>query len=274
MNGASGNGCFYKNIFAVLVLFLCVSVVFPVEAQEDVEYNKLPVKIVLFPFRRAVISSNVESRIEKYYFRVGEIFSKGGLLAKLDDSDYRQALLKGEASVREATASSQYADSNLKRKEELFKKGALGFQELEQSKLEKETAYSKRQFASANLELAKINLSSCVIKAPFPGRITKKLRKEYEHVKTGEPVLELIEDNRLLAIVHFSSKKRSKIKEGMSLKFRIDETGTEHVGRVHEISGDIDSGSRTFQVKVLIGNQKRELSAGMSGIYIEDGNDK
>jgi multidrug efflux pump subunit AcrA (membrane-fusion protein) len=67
--------------------------------------------------------------------------------------------------------------------------------------------------------------------------------------------------------MHFPSKEKNKIKEGMPLKFKIDETGKTYTGKVYEISGDIDPGSRTFQVKALIDNKAKKLSAGMSGVY-------
>ena len=45
------------------------------------------VKAVLFPFREAVISSRVESTLQPYRFRIGELFKKDATFAEHDGTD-------------------------------------------------------------------------------------------------------------------------------------------------------------------------------------------
>ena len=54
------------------------------------------------------------------------------------------------------------------------------------------------------------------------------------------------------------------------MKIKIDETGTCHEGEVYKISGVIDPGSRTFEIKALLDNRNGVLSAGMSGALVKD----
>jgi hypothetical protein len=51
----------------------------------------------------------------------------------------------------------------------------------------------------------------------------------------------------------------------MKMKILVDETKGEHEGTINTISGEIEPGSRTFEIKVLINNSKHQLTAGMSG---------
>ncbi|MEA1926938.1 MAG: HlyD family efflux transporter periplasmic adaptor subunit, partial [Candidatus Auribacterota bacterium] len=101
---------------------------------------------------------------------------------------------------------------------------------------------------------------------PFNGRLVEKLVNEYEYVRTGQPLMKIIDDNQLLAVMHLPSSEKNKIKLGQAMKIKIDETKTSHQGKIYKISGVIDPGSRTFEIKVLLDNKKGSLSAGMSGI--------
>ncbi len=214
-----------------------------------------PVRIVLFPFRRAVISSTVDASVKECLFGEGESFTKEEVIVKLDDALYRERFLKAQAY---ATFAAEVYKNDLK----LAEKGGIGRRELAKSRLGHETA-------EAEMEIAQINLNACVIKTPFSGRLVKEIAAEHEFVRIGQPVLEIIDDYQLLAVMHLPSSQRKLLQKGQEMKFRIDETDTVHAGKVYEISAEIDPRSRTFEAKVLIDNSVRTLSAGMSGIAVE-----
>jgi len=269
----------YRLTFKLLIFSIFGTTFFinaiPADQPQDFSnYERLPVKIVLFPLKRAVISSNIDSTLKKYKFKEGECFAENALLITLDNNYYDQTFLKAKAAEIEAKAAAEFADKNFNSTSDIFKKGAIGHLELEKSRLEKEIAKSRLDFAEANLKLSESDLESCSIKAPFSGRLTKKLLNEHEFVKKGQPVLEIIDDNHLLAVMHIPSGERYSMKIGQTLRIKVDETGSMHTGTVYEIAGEVDPGSRTFQVKALIDNKKSNLSAGMSGVLIEKNNEK
>lgn len=249
----------FKKLFLPIVLFAAG---LNIQAQEQYD---MPVKVVLFPFREAVIPALAESQVVKYYFKEGEKFPSGKILAQLDKTVYKQRLLKIEASVKEAKAGLSFAQKNAKRSKEVFEKGMLGQTEMEKAELESEIAEAKYLSAQASYIVAKRDLDLCDIAAPFDGRLVEKLVNEYEYVRTGQPLMKIIDDNQLLAVMHLPSSEKNKIKLGQPMKIKIDETGTSHQGKIYKISGVIDPGSRTFEIKVLLDNKKGSLSAGMSG---------
>jgi len=126
------------------------------------------------------------------------------------------------------------------------------------------------QIAKASMNMSQIRLDDCTIKAPFSGRLTEKLVNEHEFVGTGTPIMEIINDSELLAIMYLPSDDIKKIKKDSTMLFIIDETGTKHEGKVYEISGYVYSGSRTFEIKAVIDNKDRELFSGMSGSLLTD----
>jgi RND family efflux transporter MFP subunit len=258
---------FISYLKKLLPAVAVMAAVFNMQAGEQ---SDLPVKVVIFPLREAVIPALVESRVMKYHFYEGEKFPSGKILANLDKAVYKQRLLKMEASLKEAEAGLKFAKKNAARTKDLFTKGVLGHTELERTELEEEIADAKYLAAKANLIVAQRELAFCDISVPFNGRLVEKLVNEYEYVRTGQPLMKVIDDNQLLAAMHLPSGDKNKIKLGQKMTIRVDETGTIHKGKVYKISGVIDPGSRTFEIKVLLDNKDGALSSGMSGVLLKD----
>ena len=112
-------------------------------------------------------------------------------------------------------------------------------------------------------------MTYCTLKAPFAGRVEKILTREFETVRNGQPILSIIDDNRLLAVLHLPSADLPKIGLGDPVRLRINETGTVASGVVHEIAARADHRSETFEIKALIDNADHILTAGMSGVLQE-----
>ncbi|MDD5697263.1 MAG: efflux RND transporter periplasmic adaptor subunit [Victivallaceae bacterium] len=234
----------------------------------DGKYDQ-SVKVVLFPFREAVIPALTDSRVMKYYFHEGENFPAGKILAELDKAFYRQRLLQITASVKEAEAHLDFTKKNLVRTKDLFAKGVQGHAELERAELDAKVAEAKYLAAKASYSVARRDLASCDITAPFDGRLVERLVNEYEYVRTGQPIMKIIDDNQLLAVTHLPSGEMSRISLGQRMRIKVDETGTVHQGKIYKISGIIDPGSRTFEIRVLLDNRKGLLTSGMSGLLLK-----
>jgi membrane fusion protein, multidrug efflux system len=248
-------------IIGLPIVFFCIT-----SLAEDYKISDyLDTKIVLFPIQESTVSGLVDSFINKFCYREGQEFKKGDILVELDNNLYKQSSIKAKAELVGAEASYKYANDIYKHNIKLHKQNAIGSQELDKSKLDKIEAQSNLELAKANMIIADIKLNSCSIKAPFSGRITTKELHEYDYVRTGQPILQIINDHKLLAVMYIPSSHIDKIKLGMKIKFKIDETNTECTGKVYEIAGSIDPSSRSFEVKVIIDNSNRKLLAGMSG---------
>ncbi|MHB9139722.1 MAG: efflux RND transporter periplasmic adaptor subunit [Victivallaceae bacterium] len=234
-------------------------------ADNEIQTEEYPTKVVIFPFRQAVISAEVDTAVKQYKFKEGECFKEGDVIAVLDDRVYLQKYEKAKSAQLEADAGMQFALKNFNRNEDLYKKGMQGMQDVEKSELEKDIATSKLNFSIANMKMAEIDLKACRLIAPFAGRLIKKQVQEHEFVRGSQPVISIIDDYQLLAVMHLPSSEMNKIAIGQSMRVWIDETRSEHEGSIYVISGEIDPGSRTFEIKVLIDNRKRKLAAGMSG---------
>ena len=259
----------FARCIDTLLLAVFYFLLFPVSVYAASNDSDRSTKIVLFPYRKAVIAARIDSVITTYNYKPGEKFTKGVSIVKLDNSQYRQVLLKAKAVLLEAETQLRFSEKVFQRNMELYRDGALGNQELERSKTDNEIAKSKIRLVRATLKMAQLNVNFCNITAPFAGKLIRKIIFEHEFVKTGEAVMEIIDDHKLLAFMHLPSSRINAVKTGAKMTFRIDETGVKHEGVVYEIAGMIDPGSRTFEVKAVLDNKAQTLAPGMSGVLIE-----
>ena len=227
------------------------------------------VKVIVFPLQSAVVSSMVDAVVGKYKIKEGEVFKQHEPICILDNRRYQQIYNKAKAAVDETIIECKYSEGRFVRNQELYKNGIIGEDELEKSRLERSVSLTKQKTAMADMAMARLNLDACQIVAPFTGRLVRQVVHEHEFVRSGQPILSIINDTKLLAVMHLPSKLKNSVMLGQQFKVKIDETGLFYSGLVYEIAGDIDPGSRTFSVKLLIDNQKRLLAAGMSGVLID-----
>lgn len=206
------------------------------------------VKAVLFPFREAQISSRVDSTLKRCSFRVGVKFRSGDVLLELDEALF--ALQYQRMQSQERFASAVYAD-----KKELRAGNFTSDFEVKKAQFEYLTVKN-------SLEEARLKLSYCRIRAPFAGKIVEVLTQEHEAVRRGDPLLKIIDDSSLLAVMNVPLKKVKPV--GSSVRIRLDAGGIVS-GKVYELSPQANHRTGTLRVRVLIDNREGKLWAGMTG---------
>lgn len=257
-----------KFVFAgltVLLMPLCM-----LTAAEP-DYRSLPVKVVLFPIREATLSTMIDGMIAKYHFRAGERFRKNDILFRIDDRRYRNELNRAESQIREAALGVRFARQKKEDNERLFKNDLQSELEVQKSRFDYDVALEHEQSAKVSRDYAALLLQFCVIQAPFDGIVEKLLTREFEMVRSGQPVLSIIDDNQLLAVMNLPSVSLPKVKIGLPVTVRIMENGQTVTGGIHEISPRADHRSETFEIKVLIDNHSHVFKAGMSGVLVKVG---
>jgi membrane fusion protein, multidrug efflux system len=234
------------------------------------DFDHLPVKVILFPFTEATISATVDGVVEKYNFREGKAFTKGAVLVSIVSLDYQEKLDKATAILNELKRNYTFMQKIYNANLELRKKGMFSKMALEKNKLDMDIAFIRIKSALAEKNLAERKLNSCKITAPFSGRVEEIIINEHEYIRNGEPLVTIIDDNRLLALMHLPANLKSKMNIGQKLSFKISKNNKIYTGEISEIAARINHRSRTFEIKLVLDNSKSELTAGMSGILIND----
>ena len=257
-----------RKRFRILPAALCLAALWPALAADDA-YRALPVKAVLFPMREAVLSSRIDGVIIRYRFAPGERFKEGEPLLELDRQERENQFKRAAAALKEGRGNLDFARKQLEDFSVLFKESLQSELEVKRKELELQIAESRFDTAEAERDNAALQLTYCTLKAPFAGRVEKILTREFETVRNGQPILSIIDDNRLLAVLHLPSADLPKIGLEDPVRLRINETGTVASGVVHEIAARADHRSETFEIKALIDNADHILTAGMSGVLQE-----
>ncbi len=242
----------------------------------EMSYDSLPVKVVLFPYREAVLSTQIDGVVEKYNFRPGAPFRKDAVLLKLNDTKYNNDLLRMRSLMKEAELNAAYAKQKWEDNKRLFKEDLQSEIEVVKSELGASVSAERVQSARINYADAMLQLAFCTIKAPFDGRVEKHLTREFETVRSGQPLISIIDDNQLLGVMNVPTTWLPKIRIGIPVTFKVNETGSVVTGSVYEIAGRADHRSETVEIKVLLDNAGHRFSAGMSGTLLKvgDGNGK
>lgn len=209
-------------------------------------------RVVLFPFREAVIASRMDGVLEKHHFKPGEKFQADVILAELDSRRFAIEL-------KRATEQYEFAKKAFNDQKNLYEKNFTS--DFEYRKAEHEFNNSKNLLDEANL-----NLSFCTIKAPFAGRIEEIFTREHETVRGGQPLFKVIDDNQLLAVINIPMSKLSKYKLDSPVKISLPDNKLNAEGKVYEVMPRADHRSGTIQIKALIDNQDGKYTAGMTGV--------
>ena len=127
-------------------------------------------------------------------FVAGGFFSKGDVLVRIDDRNYRAELKRAEAAVAAAettidreTGLAEFARGDWERAKKLLNSSKAA-SDLALRKPQLAEAYAQLEFAKADLEKRLGDLDRTVIRAPYDGMVREKLADLGQFVNAGSPV--------------------------------------------------------------------------------------
>ena len=136
------------------------------------------------------IRARVDGFIEKIHFQEGLEVKKGQLLYTIDDNPFRLDVAREQSRLSEAQVNLVNSSNEVARLEPLVGIKAISERDWDAAKARKSAAEESVKAASANLELAKVNLSYTKILAPLDGVIGKTKAKQGEYVgRSPNPVI-------------------------------------------------------------------------------------
>ena len=225
-----------------------------------------PVKVVLFPVREAEIVSRIDGTVRKCALKMGDSFRKGDLIMQIDDSKHRIEGDRAKAREQDVRIQAKFAHATYLSYKKLFEESIQSHNELARRKAEADSLQARMGIAAADVAEAQLMLSYCLFKAPFAGRLEQMLCREHETVRAGQPVFKIIDDSALLAVMNLPQEFPVKVGSSVEMTFRNGEVTV--IGKIYEISPRADHRSGTVEVKALVNNSKRTLSAGMVGAMV------
>lgn len=224
---------------------------FPPLAVDEFALNQSELRAQLSPIRHAMLATELGGKVSKVTVREGQRVVKGELLIEFDCSLQAAQLQKARAQL--AGALNTYSGS--KRMAEL---NAIGSVELNNSKVEVDKARADVAYLNATIE-------RCSIKAPYAGVIGEKQVREQEFVQSGQPLLEILDNNALELEFIVPSRWLSWLVPGYAFVVQIEDVGNTYPVKLSYTAAKVDPLSQSVKAVAVIDGQFDELLPGMSG---------
>lgn len=226
--------------------------------------------------RTVQLVARVDGYLTSKTYNSGDRVKKGTVLFTFEDRNYRDAVTKAEAALSTARAEFDYASSRYAAMTRALESDAVSKMEVEEARSNMEQARASIKQAEAALQTARTQLSYCVVRAPFDGKISSASYDVGAYVAgEGAPVpLATIYSDEVMTM-NFAIDDAgaiSRLKQLMStdpalldsipMDFSQDVNG-KYTASLCYIAPNVDVSTGTLTVQAHIKNPDGELSSGM-----------
>lgn len=210
--------------------------------------------VVLEPKEQTVIyaSPDVTTRVAEVNKKMGDSFKKGDLLVRFDNDIYK-------ANVENTWSALEKAELETKVKKELYDDHIA-------SPLEVMLSHAAEAKARADYVFAQHQLKDTQIRAEYDGKVVSVNVHPWEFPKSGKPIIDLVSDTQLLAILFIPSTMLQVVNIGTPLYIWIRELNEILTAKVSRLGAVINPASSTIKIEAEIDNTNGHLRSGMSGI--------
>ena len=203
------------------------------------------------PKQEVTVSAETAGRVVKVLVDEGSRVSAGQTLAIVEGD-------KLNVNVANAQANYDNAQQNLQRYESAYKTGGVTLQQLDQARLQFETAKN-------NLRSSKLTAGDVTIKTSVSGIINARKIEPGTYVNPGTPAFDVVNVSSLKLRVNVDEKNVAGLSVGQSVDVSASVyTDKSYTGRITFIAPKSD-GSLNFPVEIEVGNGANDLRAGMYG---------
>lgn len=143
------------------------------------------------------LGAEITAVIAEIPVSVGQAVKAGDVLVRLDDHDYRLAVIQAQAALEAAQARLRLAEFQLASVRALAGQGSASEELLNMRQAERDAQQAELASRQAALESAQRNLERTRVRAPFAGVVVSRPGKVGERLGIGEPLVRLVQRDGL-----------------------------------------------------------------------------
>jgi RND family efflux transporter MFP subunit len=136
-------------------------------------------------FQKVQLVARVAGYLEKVLIQDGQMVKKGQTLFLIQQDTYQYALHQAEGQISLQKAQIEYAEKQLARYSHLLEPKAASQMDVDNWRFQRDSAQANLKVAEAARDLAKLNLIYTEVRAPFDGRVDRRLVDPGDLVGSG-----------------------------------------------------------------------------------------
>ena len=196
------------------------------------------------------VAPDVSGLVTEVMVHDNQTVRKGDVLFRIDPDRFRLALRQAEAMVEGKRATADQTRADFERYSKLSD-AAVSQQRLEAAQAADLTAKAAYEQATADRDLARLNLDRSEVRASVNGRITNMGLLPGAYVTQGRGVMALIDRDTLRVEGYFEETKLPRIRLGAQTQIRLMGDAGLFEGRVESIAGGIADRDRSTNSELL-----------------------
>lgn len=204
------------------------------------------------PWIEVDLAPKISARILSISGREGDQVKTGQLAVALDNGDLEGRINSLSQKVRTAEINFDYWNSEARRYQTLFKKGAISQQNFQQVIFSRDTAQSGYEEAKAALEEARISLANSTISSPMTGTVITVHSYPGDMAVPGKPILTVADTGKLKVTVKVVEEDLIKLKRGMKVNLSPVNSTKNYAAMITEIFPALDRTVRTGAVEIAV----------------------
>lgn len=216
--------------------------------------------------QRALLSAQLTARVMELPQREGARVEAAEMVYRLDDGELQAERARLQAIIEGARTELETAHRELARQQSLFERRLSPERALDEAAQRVDSLVARLAEARAGLDLISTRLDYAVGRAPFAGTIQRLHVQPGELARTGSPILELIADRGLKAVVSLPQDDVGQLHQDMPVRVDIPALDQHWDGRIDRIYPALDAGTRSATLAVLLPPGADRARVGMSAI--------
>jgi RND family efflux transporter MFP subunit len=214
--------------------------------------------------RESTVRAEVGGSVLQVMAQQGQAVSRGQVLARVDDTALRDALLSAQSMVRSASNALQVASRDVERTSRLTQAGAIAQRDLDNARNAQVAAQAQAADARARLSQAQEQQKKTVIRSPITGVVSDRPVNAGDVVAPGGALFTIVDPGSMQLQAAVPAADLGQLRVGAPVRFTVSGyPGRAFTGKVQRINPSADPATGQVPVFVSIPNADGTLVAGL-----------